>query len=157
MCRHGDTGTPLLLNVLSYYCYSQFIRLIMCSEISHFHWAVISITIKYDCKHFGRSRASATGEDRERSQVKEATRSLQFSRPCLQYNWAHNSGNRGLRTKHCQSQENGTKKKTRHLLLLTLGRSYTYATQKLPLKCLQNWRGGRGVPWWKCSKHHGGL
>lgn len=55
----------LLLNVLSYYCYSQFIRLIMCSEIGHFHRAVISITIKYDFKHLGRSGALATGEDIE--------------------------------------------------------------------------------------------
>lgn len=54
----------LLLNALSC-CYSQFIGLIMCSEIGYFHCAVISTMIKYDFKHLGRSRALAIGEDIE--------------------------------------------------------------------------------------------
>lgn len=110
--------------------------------------------IKYDCKHLGRSRASATGEDREWSQSKEAAGSLQFSRPCAQDNWDPNSGNGGLRTEHCHKRTAGKGR---------LAISYCPFRQKLYIQILTNevftanWGGQTGAlvrlqtPWWVIS------
>lgn len=102
----------------------------MCSEIGHFHCAVISIMIKYDFKHLGRSGALAIGEaiENEASQRKQLeVRSFQglvarITEPTIQ-----GIGGREQNTVTREWQE----KEDWPSLTITLGRSYTYTTQIL--------------------------
>ena len=85
----------------------------MCSEIRHFHCAVISIMIKLDCKHLGKRGASAIGDDTQKEAYRKKQPEVCRFQDLVSRIMESTTGGAGgrLRTKHCLAQENGRKKK----------------------------------------------